>query len=528
MKRFFSLLLLLGSLLLTSCFDSNSTSTGMNGDFGDAKLNISTGRVGSLAKLADINLAELQIELSSPGQITIFDTLPLSGNAQSNNQAIYTGLASLVPWTATVQSVDDNGVVIHAGSVNFVVPPGANVNVSLTLDAVYAMLKSYFFPIRDSVTQVELEVDGGVIEDSSFAVQANVGDTILLENDYLTTGVNHSITLRANGIMWGFPYTLYQGDTTLNIPAGVDTTINMTLYWVGPDLPPEGQATIEVVLGAVGTAVINGELEDTSAGSGALYYGGSNGGIGFFGYDVATDTWSTLPSAPAPSFTQLATDGNLVFSMGNDNAIHAYDPVLSTWSTVQSGPGATTSSPIAFFKSTPAGFYYVNDGETTLYFSATGSGTWTTFTLPVTASSAGTYDPATNRLYVRGYNNMDLIVWDVATNTLVSHFPNATSVGENSRTGSYYAGNFYVRESSGQFMAIDVATGVATTTGVTPVENHTSSTVDLGNGLIYVGPYSPTRVNFEVYDVAAGTINPIAPAPAGASALNHSTIVFVP
>ena len=253
------------AMLLSACFDSNNNVEAESvPENGIAKLHIHVGKIGALSKIADINLAELHIELSSPGQMTIYDTIALTGHSQSNNQVVYTNLASQVIWTATVESIDEHDVIIHAGSTTFVVPPGGNVDVSLVLDAIYAMLKSYFFPIRDSVNLLELIVDSMVLKDSSFNAHSLIGDTVLLEDDYLTTGVEHDILLRASGTMWGFSYALYEGDTVLNIPPGVDTTINMTLYWVGPDIPPVGQTTMTVTLGAVGTAIINGELAEES------------------------------------------------------------------------------------------------------------------------------------------------------------------------------------------------------------------------------------------------------------------------
>jgi hypothetical protein len=61
--------------------------------------------------------------------------------------------------------------------------------------------------------------------------------------------------------MWGFDTLLYTGDTLVTPLSGANASYTVTLRWVGPRLPPAGRATMTVVLGAVGTVVINGNMQ---------------------------------------------------------------------------------------------------------------------------------------------------------------------------------------------------------------------------------------------------------------------------
>ena len=92
----------------------------------------------------------------------------------------------------------------------------------------------------------------------------------------------------------------------------------------------------------------------------------------------------------------------------------------------------------------------------------------------------------------------------------MNHFANATGCGENSRTGAYYNGFFYERDSSGPFFKMDVGTGVVTATGVTPSEGHTATDVDFATGKIYIGPYTTGTV-FQSYNVASNNLTGLLP-----------------
>lgn len=262
---------------------------------------------------------------------------------------------------------------------------------------------------------------------------------------------------------------------------------------------------------------------DTDCG-GVVYMTSSNGSAGFYAYDVISNTWATLASPPATTHSQITTDGKEVLLLGDDNVVYGYDPAAKSWAKVQDGPGPIASTPIGLFKWTPKGLYYVKDGTTMLMWSAA-NGPWQNMNLAQTASSAGTYDAATNKLYVRIYSTLGMFVFDVAQNAITQTWTNPAGCGENSRSGSFFGGFFYTRDWSGPFQKMDVATGNVTSTNVAPSEGHTSTDVDPVSGDIFVGPYTPTGTTFQVFHTATNTIDTLAPAPVPLT--NHSTIVLV-
>jgi hypothetical protein len=268
----------------------------------------------------------------------------------------------------------------------------------------------------------------------------------------------------------------------------------------------------------------NGQVDEGCTGS-IIYMTSSNGTAGFYGYNVAANTWATLPNPPVVTYSQITTDGTKVLLLGQDNIVYSYNPSTQTWAAGQTGPSAAeSSSPIGFFKWTPNGLYYLKDGGANLKRSVAG-GAWTTFTLPSAGSCAGTYDPVSSKLYIRDWTTLGLTIFSTATNTVTQHWTSAMSCGENSRTGAYYSGFFYERDFSGPLYKMDVTTGVLSNLSVTPSESHTATDVDPATGKIYFGPYSPTGTVFQVYNVATNTLTTLAPAPVALT--NHSTIVLV-
>ena len=256
---------------------------------------------------------------------------------------------------------------------------------------------------------------------------------------------------------------------------------------------------------------------------GLVFLASSNGTAGFYRYNVFGNSWSTLPNPPSVTYSQLTTDGSYVYLMGSNNTIYRFTPSSNSWSTVQAGPGSMTASAIGFFKWTSNGFYYANDGQNTMYRSS--GGNWPTVTLPQQASCAGTYDPTSGRLYIRQYQNQGLMIWNTNNNTLVQQFANATSCGENSRSGSYYNGFFYTRDWSTAFNRMNVSNGQVVATSITPAEQHTATDVNPATGDMFIGPYSPSGTAFQIYNIPAGTLVNRAPVPAAVT--NHSSVVYV-
>jgi N-acetylneuraminic acid mutarotase len=260
MKRLFIALIMSAVAFVSCSTNNNPASASKSGVSGSASIAIRLGSVGSLAKKTDISLTNLYIKLSAPEEITVLDTISLSGNGSTTVSKTYNNLASLKTWTLTVNTLDLKDSLIHSGSTIFDVQPRQTTNVSLDLSARFSMLKAKFFPIRDSVTRCELLVNGTNVDDSSFAKQSALGDTIRLAYDYLRTNVSQKISLNVYGNEWGFDTLIYAGDTAITPLPGVNASYTITLRWVGPALPPPGEATMTVVLGAIGTVTVNGTM----------------------------------------------------------------------------------------------------------------------------------------------------------------------------------------------------------------------------------------------------------------------------
>ena len=260
MKRLFVGLTMLIACILFSCSE-NPNNPSLKGDPGAATITVKVGKVGSLGKIRNIELSKLYITLTAPDENPIYDTFSLSGNSGTTINKTYSNLASLLKtWTLSAETRDIDGIVIHSGTQQFIVPARSNILVNLNLDAKYSMLKANFFPVRDSVTRCEMLVDGNKVNDSSFAKQALLGDNVKLSYNYFKTGVSQRVKLDVYGTMWGFDTLLYTCDTAITPQPGVNSNYNIALKWVGPALPPPGQATMMVVIGPVGTITITGNL----------------------------------------------------------------------------------------------------------------------------------------------------------------------------------------------------------------------------------------------------------------------------
>jgi len=253
-----------------------------------------------------------------------------------------------------------------------------------------------------------------------------------------------------------------------------------------------------------------------------IFLTSSNGTPGFYSYDITADTWHTLTNPPVTTHTQLTNNGTVVHLMGDDNVVYDYDPILETWTPGIAGPGAFVSGPIGFFQWYADGFYYLNDGGATMY--VYNGGAWSNFALAGNGSCAGSYDASNDRLYIRTYSQMGFTEIDTTTDAVLQTVVNATNVGENSRTGSFYNGNFYVREFSGSFIRIDTTTGIASDTGAIPLSGHTGTATDFINGRIYISGYGGDATSFQVFDPSTDTITTLADQP---SVSNHSTITVL-
>jgi len=86
--------------------------------------------------------------------------------------------------------------------------------------------------------------------------------TASLSYDYVKTG-SHVIRLTAYGPLysWDVANPLFSGTTTINVGAGVDSTVPLTLLWVGPTT---GTGHINATIGKIGKVTVNGLLPGTN------------------------------------------------------------------------------------------------------------------------------------------------------------------------------------------------------------------------------------------------------------------------
>jgi hypothetical protein len=258
MYRFLASLCAMAAVFISSCADLTNSDRDPTGQPpGSATLSITTGRVGMLAKNADISLARLCVSLSAPDETTLFDTANLTGFNEQTVTLSFNTLASLKTWTFNAYTEDANDSIIHETSTTFRVHPRQTVPVSLSMQARFSMLKVRFFPIRDSVTRCAISVDNTLKSDSSFAKQSKLGDTVIVGFEYLYTNTSQRVRFDVFGNMWGFDTLLYTGDTLLNPSPGTNQHYVIRLRWVGPALPPPGQASMVVTVGPVGSTDVD-------------------------------------------------------------------------------------------------------------------------------------------------------------------------------------------------------------------------------------------------------------------------------
>ncbi len=263
---FVNILLLpaLVALLLSACVFETERERGTRSpstDKGSIELNLKVGEVGLLRKIAaaaDIELVALYITLTADQETPRHDTISLSGGGSTTVNRTYSSLAANKTWQVQAYTLDRRGRTIHTANSLFTVQAGRTANVNLDMPAYYSMLRASFYPIDDSVTRCQVQVDGGTVADSGFAKQTRVGDTLRLAYDYLYVG-SHRIALNVYGDWNGSNILLYSGDTAVNIQAGAIQRYDINLVWRGPGVF-RGSAQMTVVLGSVGRTDLNGRL----------------------------------------------------------------------------------------------------------------------------------------------------------------------------------------------------------------------------------------------------------------------------
>jgi hypothetical protein len=262
-------------------------------------------------------------------------------------------------------------------------------------------------------------------------------------------------------------------------------------------------------------------------GNGKVYYTDSNSlnpSTPFYEYDVASDTWNQRASLPNRNTTQLAADeaGN-VYSLPEDGNIYSYDPTADTWDFVMAGPAASAARRnISLFEAHNGEFIWGDDGTSTLYYTV--GGTWSSIGTPRTLSAGSSIDRSTGFVYVRTWSQRGFFAFDPSTLSFPQICDDSTNVGENSRVGAFYDGEFLSRTFSGTYHAYEVLTCSVADTGIAPTSTH-SATAEDGLGNVYSNGWNDDSV-FEVFHVPTNTLLRLADAPDIPSNA-HSTLVAV-
>lgn len=250
---------------LCSCMSQSeslaSASRSDKSETGRVSLRASLGRIGVLARTQATVPTRMIVEFRSDLGDVLRDTACLLDHAGESGTVFGARdwnrsyeLVSDASWSVSVQVRDGNDSVLYRGTKAFDVSPGRTTSVDMSLDALYSNLRIRV-PAIDSATRFVLEIDGKAVARSCIAGQDRIGDTILMEHDYLAaseSGVEHAVSLRVFGLSWGRDTLLYSGDTTIRTVSGRNSAWTLRLRWVGPDFPPAGAANLSIALGAGG------------------------------------------------------------------------------------------------------------------------------------------------------------------------------------------------------------------------------------------------------------------------------------
>ena len=134
-------------LLLSSCTGNNPTKADNTTpqETGAAKVTISVGKIGTLAKSTAIEMEHLIITITDKDKDTIYlaDTSDLSGTGETTVKKTFPDLTAPEDYLLSVKTIDEEGEVIHNGSEEFSTIPGDTTDVAIDLDAKFSMLKVY-------------------------------------------------------------------------------------------------------------------------------------------------------------------------------------------------------------------------------------------------------------------------------------------------------------------------------------------------------------------------------------------------
>ena len=265
---------------LTACFDSSSSAPSSSNQGAALSIRVGVDPVNALKKSSTISLSKLIVVLTSSASDTLRDTItsstsPSLSATSTTAQTIsknYT-LNPLRTWKVVATTKDSRDSIIHRDSATTPVLYDADtVAVNLSLSSRFTMYQANFNSIPDSIAssasgtvkqvlhinRLVLKIDGNTMMDSSLTYFTG---SPALNYDYVLTG-SHTVQLLAYGPMysWNTANPLYSGSTVINVAAGNDSTVPLTLNWVGPTT---GTGSLSVTIGKVGKVTVNGGMSGT-------------------------------------------------------------------------------------------------------------------------------------------------------------------------------------------------------------------------------------------------------------------------
>lgn len=243
---------------------------------GTVSFGVDVGKVGSLAKVSAINLDKLVLKYTSSASDTVVDTLTLGGGVGPETVPVSKDLMGLRDWTINAKVLDSNDSVTHSTTSSvFTLNPGDSLTLStLNMSSLFTMYEANIGPLPDSISsstpgtgkdvlklnRFVLRVDGVIKKDSLVSPSFfTSGQVVKLTFDYVPVG-SHTVKLEGYGVQNNFTGLLYEKTLVVNLVAGQDSTINTTMDWVGPTT---GNSQLNVVIGKVGKATVNGSLPGT-------------------------------------------------------------------------------------------------------------------------------------------------------------------------------------------------------------------------------------------------------------------------
>ncbi len=220
----------------------------------------SLGKARALGKTSAISLSKGYLLISADGENDLLDSMDLSGSSQQNMNKIFSDIKVKL-WKAVAWTVDQNDSIIHKDSTTFTIVENDTVDVNLNLSAKYSMFEARIFPISDSAKNAEVLVNGELVVDSTFGKSSSL-DTVKMFFDYLpaspSPGTSVTIKMNIRGDWIDADTLLWTGEKTFDVISGSDLNETIVLNWVGPEV---GGADISVVIGKVGTVVVDGEIQ---------------------------------------------------------------------------------------------------------------------------------------------------------------------------------------------------------------------------------------------------------------------------